>query len=64
MMIGFFFPNLRTEHHCSRPKSSTIIVVALFIALKMATTDQHPPAHHEGWMVNGQETVLYWFPVS
>ncbi len=24
------------------------------------TVNQHPPAHHEGWMVSGQETVLCW----
>jgi hypothetical protein len=21
------------------------------------------PAHHEGWMVSGEETVFYWVPV-
>jgi len=46
MMIGLFSPNLRTKHHCSRPKPSTIVVVALFIALKTATTNL--PVHHEG----------------
>jgi hypothetical protein len=29
----------------------------------MATVNQHPPAHHEGWMVSGQETVFCWVPV-
>jgi hypothetical protein len=28
-----------------------------------ATVNQHPPAHHEGWMVSGQETVFCWLPV-
>ncbi len=23
-----------------------------------ATANQHPPVHHEGWMVSGQETVI------
>jgi len=23
-----------------------------------ATTNQHPPEYHEGWMVSGQETVF------
>ncbi len=23
----------------------------------------NPPAHHEGWMVGGQETLLHWVPV-
>jgi hypothetical protein len=25
--------------------------------------NQHPPAHHEGWMISGQETVFCWIPV-
>ncbi len=25
-----------------------------------ATVNQHPQAHHEGWMVSGQETVFCW----
>jgi hypothetical protein len=25
--------------------------------------NQHPPAHHEGWMVSGQETDFCWVPV-
>jgi len=28
-----------------------------------ATVNQHPPAHREGWMVSGQETVFCWVPV-
>ncbi len=28
-----------------------------------ATVNQHPPAHHEGWMVSGQETIFCWVPV-
>jgi hypothetical protein len=27
-----------------------------------ATVKQHPPAHHEGWMVSGQETAFCWIP--
>ncbi len=27
------------------------------------TVKQHPPAHREGWMVSGQETVFCWVPV-
>jgi len=27
------------------------------------TANQHPPAHHEGWMVSGAETVFCWIPV-
>ncbi len=30
---------------------------------RLATMNQHPPAHHEGWMVSGQETVFCWVPV-
>jgi len=30
----------------------------------MATVNQHPPVHHEGWMVSGQEIVFCWFPVA
>jgi len=29
----------------------------------LAAVKQHPPEHHEGWMVSGQETVLCWVPV-
>jgi hypothetical protein len=25
--------------------------------------NQHPPAHHEGWMVSGQATVFCWVTV-
>ncbi len=25
---------------------------------------QHPPVHHEGWMVSGEETVFCWVPVQ
>jgi hypothetical protein len=25
--------------------------------------NQHPPAHHEGWMISGEETVFCWIPV-
>jgi hypothetical protein len=28
-----------------------------------ATVNQHPPAHHEGWMESGQETVFCWVPI-
>ncbi len=28
-----------------------------------ATVYQHPPAHREGWMISGQETVFGWIPV-
>ncbi len=28
-----------------------------------AIVNQHPPAHHEGWMVSGEETVFCWVPV-
>jgi len=28
-----------------------------------ATVNQHPPPHHEGWMVSGQETIFCWVPV-
>jgi hypothetical protein len=28
-----------------------------------ATVNQHPPVHHEGWMVSSQETVFCWVPV-
>jgi hypothetical protein len=28
-----------------------------------ATMNQHPPVHHEGWMISGQETVFCWVPV-
>jgi hypothetical protein len=24
----------------------------------MATVNQHPPVHHDGWMVSGQETAF------
>jgi hypothetical protein len=30
---------------------------------KLAKVNQHPPAHHEGWMISGQETVFCWVPV-
>jgi hypothetical protein len=29
----------------------------------IATVNQQPPAHHEGWMVTGQETVFCWISV-
>ncbi len=29
----------------------------------LAIVNQHPPAHHEGWMISGQETVFCWIPV-
>jgi len=29
---------------------------------KTATVNQHPPAHHEGWMVSGEEAVFCWVP--
>jgi hypothetical protein len=25
--------------------------------------NEHPPVHHEGWMVSDQETVFCWVPV-
>jgi len=28
-----------------------------------ATVNQRPPAHREGWMISGQETVFCWIPV-
>jgi hypothetical protein len=28
-----------------------------------ATVNQHPPVHHEGWMISGKETVFCWLPV-
>jgi hypothetical protein len=31
--------------------------------LPTATVNQHPPVHHEGWMVSVQETVFCWVPV-
>jgi len=31
--------------------------------VRAATVNQHPPVHHEGWMVHGQETVFCWAPV-
>jgi hypothetical protein len=30
----------------------------------MARVNQHPPAHFEGWMVSGQETVFCWVSVQ
>jgi hypothetical protein len=27
-----------------------------------ATVNQHPPAHHEGWMINGEKAVFCWVP--
>jgi hypothetical protein len=29
-----------------------------------ATVNQHPPAHHEGWMVTGQESAFCWVPAQ
>jgi hypothetical protein len=29
-----------------------------------ATVNQQPPAHHEGWMVEGQETLFHWLLVA
>jgi hypothetical protein len=29
----------------------------------LATVNQHPPVHHEGWMVNDYETIFCWVPV-
>jgi hypothetical protein len=29
----------------------------------MATENQHPPVHHEGWMESGHKTVFCWVPV-
>jgi len=31
--------------------------------LPWATMNQHPPVHHEGWTVSGQETVFRLVPV-
>jgi hypothetical protein len=28
-----------------------------------ATVNQHPPVHHEGWMINGLETAFCCVPV-
>jgi hypothetical protein len=28
-----------------------------------AIMNQHPPAHHEGWMISDQETVFCWVSV-
>ncbi len=28
-----------------------------------ATVNQHPPVHHQGWMICDQETVFCWVPV-
>jgi hypothetical protein len=28
------------------------------------TVNQHPPMHHEGWMISGQETVFCYVPVN
>ncbi len=28
------------------------------VSMQRAKVNQHPPAHHEGWMVNGEETVF------
>jgi hypothetical protein len=30
---------------------------------KLATVNQHPPTHHEGWMISGQETIFCGVPV-
>jgi hypothetical protein len=28
-----------------------------------ATVNQHPPVHHQGWMICDQKTVFCWVPV-
>jgi hypothetical protein len=32
------------------------------VSMQRATVNQHLPAHHEGWMVNGEETVFCRIP--
>jgi len=49
-----------------RLKNSTLFnptITAFFHSLFLATVNQHSPVHHEGWMVNGLETVFCWVPV-
>ncbi len=45
----------KTENRCT----SLCSVKPCFVA----TVNQYPPVHHEGWMVSGQETVFCWVPV-
>ncbi len=43
--------------------SSTTLCVSVLHTCLPATVNQHPPPHHEGWMVSGQETIFCWVPV-
>jgi len=29
----------------------------------LAKVNQHPPVHHEEWMISGKETIFYQVPV-
>ncbi len=40
--------------------SSLVTSVCYALLISWATVNQ---AHHEGWMVSGQETVFCWVPV-
>jgi hypothetical protein len=33
------------------------------IGAKGMRVNQHPLAHHKGWMVSGEETIFCWLPV-
>jgi hypothetical protein len=41
-------------------KSTDLILCMRNGAAGRATVNQHPPVHHEGWMVSGQETCFCW----
>jgi hypothetical protein len=51
-----------TSSHLSQPMGQVALVV--YTSIKLAIVNQHPPVHHEGWMVSGQKTVFCWAPVA
>ncbi len=40
-----------------------MLIIFVFLEIKIQFVNQHPPVHHEGWMISGQETVFCWVPV-
>jgi hypothetical protein len=68
--VGFSSPNFTVQDHipnplCSRHPWLTTVRVSMGnqTLYFRATLNQHPPAHHVGWMISGQEIVFCWVPV-
>jgi hypothetical protein len=51
---------------CQAEAAPTLVTSHSWVRQRKAATamnQQHPPAHREGWMISGQETVFCWIPV-